>query len=103
MAEQQDTDGTIIEGWLRKSHAGKEYNQDSRRRYFASTGFHIFYYSDESKGKTKGHFDLRNVVEIAPVAESVAPNAIRLCIAESKGAVSKVTKSMIVSIGTLSK
>ena len=29
-----------------------------------------------------GHFDLRNVVEIAPVTEETAPNAIALLIAE---------------------
>ena len=54
------------EGWLRKNHAGREYGAASKRRYFVTMGFNVIYYSDEGKRQATGHFDLRNVLSLAP-------------------------------------
>lgn len=86
---------THLEGWLTKSHAGQAFRGDSRRRYFVSSGFHCFYYTDDTKKAAKGHFDWRNVVEISPVSESIAPDAIKLCIAEKSSRGASMTKSLV--------
>ena len=80
---------TAVAGFLRKSSGEKK---GFRKRFFALNGFHVFYYSDDpAHGSTvRGHFDLRNVVQIIEVDGSVAPNAIQLCIAE--GETSQVKK-----------
>ena len=88
---------TAVAGFLRKSSGNKK---GFRKRYFALKGFHVYYYSDDpAHGSTvRGHFDLRNVVQIVEVDSSVAPNAIQLCIAE--GETSRVKKTITLSFDT---
>ena len=48
-----------------------------------STGFQIVYYSGNDKRKVRGHFDLRNVIQLRPSAEHAAGNgAVELDVAE---------------------
>ena len=90
---------TCLSGLLRKSHASRSFESSNRLRFFVSTGFNVAYYKSEraarSSATNKGHFDLRNVVELVPVAEDEAPNAVKLLIAE--GSSEHVTKRMIIS------
>ena len=73
---------TKVEGWLRKSHAGRPLAESARRRYFVSAGYHVIYYENDKRTTTRGHFDLRNVVAIEDASASEAPNAVALTIAE---------------------
>ena len=88
-------DLTTLAGYLRKSHASRPFAEDNRLRFFVSVGFNVSYFTTPSRRKLCGHFDLRNVVEIAPVAEDVAPDAIAILIAE--GSSTNVEKNMIIS------
>ena len=48
-----------------------------------STGFQIVYFSGNDKRKVRGHFDLRNVIQLRPSAEHAAGNgAVELDVAE---------------------
>ena len=53
------------------------------------------YYRSEKSREACGHFDLRNVIEMAPVPEEVAPDAISLLIAEKSA--DKVRKRLVCS------
>ena len=54
------------EGWLLKNHAGREFASSNVKRWFQAEGFQVIYYSDRNKRSAKGHFDLRNVLSLAP-------------------------------------
>lgn len=88
---------TAVTGFLRKSSGDKK---GFRKRFFALKGFHIYYYADDPShgGTVRGHFDLRNVVQISEVDHGIAPNAVQLCIAE--GEASRVKKTIILSFDT---
>ena len=80
--------GMMVEGFLRKNHAGQDFAKSNNRRYFLAEGFTVFYYTDAKKATVKGHFDLRNVIRIRPHDASdpdVGEGAIDMRIAESKG------------------
>ena len=93
--DEEHVDLTTLAGYLRKSHASMPFAEQNRLRFFVSVGFNVSYYKNTTRRKLCGHFDLRNVVEIAPVPESVAPDAIGLLIAE--GFSTNVRKHMIIS------
>ena len=82
---------TTREGFLKKNHAGADFGVASKRRYFVTIGFQVIYYANGDKRKATGHFDLRNVLSIAP-AQSVAAGegAVDLAIAEKGHASQKV-------------
>ena len=82
---------TAKEGYLLKNHAGSDFGTGSKKRYFASDGFHVTYYSAPNKKSLKGHFDLRNVESLAPSRTKAAGDgAIDLVIGEAKGKSKKV-------------
>ena len=75
----------IVEGYVRKNHAGQDFSRTNHRRYFVAEGFRVFYYTDAKKTSVKGHFDLRNVIQIRPyggASSKVGPGAIVVQIAE---------------------
>lgn len=84
-----------VEGWLRKNHAGGPYLAKSCRRFFVQAGFAVHYYADDKRKKLKGHFDLRNVVSIAPTPEEEADNAVTFRVADEFNAVD--SKKLVVS------
>ena len=96
---EAEADGTVIRGWLDKSHAGEHHKVSHHRRYVVSRGFHVFYYASPDSKHAHGHFDLRNVVEIGPALPSdAAPQeSIRLLIAE----IGREQKRIIVAFTTI--
>jgi len=89
------TDVTCLSGYLRKSHGSRPYKEENRLRFFVSVGFNVRYYPSERSTKLCGHFDLRNVIEIRPVPEEEAPDAVVLVIAE--GSKTKAKKRLVCS------
>ena len=88
----------IIEGFLRKNHAGSDFATKNVRRFYVAEGFTVFYYTDATKRQTKGHFDLRNVIRLRAhdVSDaSVGAGAINLWIAEPKS--NEPPKKMVIS------
>jgi len=61
---------TRKEGWLHKNHAGEPFAKDSQRRWFETVGFTVCYFRLPDKKSLKGHFDLRNVISIAPISDA---------------------------------
>jgi hypothetical protein len=87
---------TSCEGFLRKNHAGSVFGKKSQRRYFVTEGFTVFYYVDASRGRVKGHFDLRNVVRIRPSQDpSVSEGAVDVLVAEPGSA--RPPKMLVIS------
>ena len=84
------------EGWLSKNHAGAPWVAGHQRRWFATSGFHVFYYATPEKRSLKGHFDLRNVVSIRQASDpNAGDDAVELAIALSRA--DKVDKVMIIA------
>ena len=44
--------GTAVDGWLKKSHAGMPFHVDSRKRFFSSQGFHVYYCAQNPANST---------------------------------------------------
>ena len=95
--DAEDLEGTIIQGWLRKSHAGEAFKDARKRRYFVSHGFHVFYYASPDNAHVHGHFDLRNVVEISPTEpnDGAPRDSIRISVAEGY-----IRKRIIIAFST---
>ena len=85
----------LKEGWLRKNHKNSAWTATgTKRRWFVTNGFHVFYYEDNMKSTVRGHFDLRNVVTIRPCADPAAPEAVDIMVAE--GAIHNVPKKNLI-------
>ena len=93
--EPSSSDSTYVSGFLRKSKGNKPFDESNRLRYVVSNGFNVSYYKSETSKECLGHFDLRNVVMLEPVPDSIAPNAVSLHIAE--GSSERVKKKLIFS------
>lgn len=89
---------TTREGLLRKSHKGAPFAKSSNERWFLSEGFHVSYYTDESKKKLTGKFDLRNVVVLRKANEPGIKDGLTLILSESKAGRPK--KTVTVSFDT---
>ena len=86
------------EGWLKKNHAGGEFGSANKKRWFTTEGFQVIYYSDTKKKNAKGHFDLRNVLNLAPSHSAKAgEGAVDISIGE-QGKTSR--KVMTISFAT---
>lgn len=62
-----------LHGFLIKNHAGKPFSKHQESRFFVAEGFTVYYYVDESRKAVKGHFDLRNVLELEEATEMDHP------------------------------
>ena len=95
--DAEDLEGTIIQGWLRKSHAGEAFKDAHSADALCRRGFHVFYYASPDNAHVHGHFDLRNVVEISPTEpnDGAPRDSIRISVAEGY-----IRKRIIIAFST---